>query len=183
MRGLFRLRSAVCAGLLVGSALAPVWSAAPSVATFPTASVDFAPAVVANFRDRYGADETEVVRSAIVTAVSRETRGLALPAGATVTVKVRDIAPTRPTRQQQAADPAGDPTRSKFLGGADLSGEVRDSQGHVLVNLMYRYYPPTIGMGSVAFDPWADARLAIDQFAVKLAAACRRISADASPAT
>jgi len=39
--------------------------------------------------------------------------------------------------------------------------------------LSYRYYPVDIKFGSVSRDPWADARLAIDRFAVELAAACR----------
>jgi len=180
MRVVLGLRSTVW--LLVSLLVAPVVSAAPSDVPLPAPSVDFAPAVFANMRDRYGSDETAVLRSAIVAAVLRATQGLTVPDAATVTVTVRDIAPSHPTRRQQAADPAGDPTRTKFIGGADLAGEVRDAHGHVLVNIMYRYYPLTLGMASPSIDPWADARLAIDQFAAKLAAACRRISAGASPA-
>jgi hypothetical protein len=179
MRVLIRLRSTVW--LLVGLLLAPVLSAAPSDEPAPAPLVDFAPAVFANMRDRYGSDEMAVLRAAIVTAVSRATAGL-VPDGATVAVTVRDIAPSHPTRRQQAVEPAVDPTRTKFIGGADLAGEVRDAHGHVLVSIMYRYYPLTLGMASPVPDPWADARLAIDQFAAKLAAACRRISGGASPA-
>lgn len=174
MRDLFRLGRAEGLALVLGLLLA---TALPG-AQLPEATVDFAPAVAASLRDRYGEDETEVLRSAIGTAVARETHGVAVPAGLTVTVSVRDIAPTRPTRQQMMKDPAIDVERTKFIGGADLAGVVRDSKGHVVANVMYRYYPPTLEMGSVGLDPWADARLAIDQFAAKLGAACRRISAN-----
>jgi hypothetical protein len=182
MRGLFHLRRSGGLGLVAGLVLAPVLSAAPSGAALPAAIVDFAPAVAASLRDRYGTDETAVLRSAIVTAVSRETEGVAVAPGLTVTVTVRDITPTHPTRRQLADDPALDATRTRFIGGADLGGEVRDAQGRVVVSVMSRYYPATVGLGSASLDPWADARLAIDQFAVKLAAALRRISRSANPA-
>jgi hypothetical protein len=172
MRGLFRLGYAEGLALVLGLLL----STAVPGAQLPEATVEFAPAVDASLRDRYGEDETAVLRSAIVTAVARETKGVTVPPGLTVTVSVRDIAPTRPTRQQLAKDPAIDVVGSKFIGGADLAGVVRDAKGHVVADVMYRYYPPTLEMGSVVRDTWADARLAIDKFAVKFGAACRRIS-------
>lgn len=174
MRDYFRLGRAEGSALVLGLLLA----IAVQGAQLPEATVDFAPAVAASLRDRYGEDETAVLRSAIVTAVTRETRDLTVPPGLTVAVTVRDIAPTRPTRQQQAKDPAIDIEATKFIGGADLAGVVRDAKGHVVADVMYRYYPPTLEMGSVARDTWADARLAISQFAVKLGAACRRISSN-----
>ena len=65
---------------------------------------------------------------------------------------------------------------SKSLGGAELKGEVLDAQQHVLTTVSYRYFAPTITVGSVARDRWADARLAIDGFAGKLAAVCRNLA-------
>lgn len=177
MRDTIRLGRAEGLALVLGLLLA---TALPG-AQLPEATVEFAPAVAASLRDRYGEDETAVLRSAIVTAVARETHAVTVPPGLTVTVTVRDIAPTRPTRAQQTKDPAIDVERTQFIGGADLAGVVRDSNGHVVANVMYRYYPPTLEMGSAARDPWADARRAIDQFTVKLGAACRRISG--SPAS
>ena len=171
MQGLFRLARAGGLALLFGLLVTPVLPAAQ----LPDAMVDFAPAVVASLRDRFGSDETEVLRAAIVTAVARETQHISVPPGLTVTVTVRDIAPTHPTRRQQVSEPGIDPERTRFLGGADLAGVVRDTRGHVVADVMYRYYPPTLEMGSPKLDAWADARLAIDQFAVKLGAACRRI--------
>jgi hypothetical protein len=173
MRGLLRRGYAEGLGLVV---LGLLLAAALPGAQLAEATVEFAPAVAASLRDRYGEEETAVLRSAIVTAVGRETKGVALPPGLTVTVSVRDIAPTRPTRQQQANDPAIDVVGTRYIGGADLAGVVRDTNGHVVADVMYRYYPPTLEMGSAARDTWADARLAINQFAAKLGAACRRIS-------
>ena len=174
MRDLFRLGRAQGSALVLGLLLV---TALPG-AQLPEATVDFAPDVVASLRDRYGEDEMAVLRSAIVTAVARETRRVTVPPGLSVTVNVRDVAPTRPTPRQLANDPALDMERSKFIGGADLAGVVRDAKGHVVADVMYRYYPPTLEMGSSALDTWADARLAFAQFAVKLGAACRRISSN-----
>jgi len=171
MQGLFRLARAGRMALLLGLLSAPALPAAQ----LPEALVDFAPAVVASLRDRFGSDEMVVLRSAIVTAVARETQHINVPPGLTVTVTVRDVAPTHPTRLQLASEPGIDPERTRFLGGADLAGVVRDTQGHVVADVMYRYYPPTLEMGSAKLDAWADAQLAIEQFAVKLGAACRRM--------
>jgi hypothetical protein len=175
MRDLFRLGRAKGLASVLGI-LGLVLATVSPAAQLPEATVDFAPAVAASLHDRYGEDETAVLRSAIVTAVARETQKVTVPSGLTVTVTVRDIAPTRPTLHQLSTDPAMDVERTRFIGGADLAGVVRDAHGHLVVNVMYRYYPPTLEMGSVVRDAWADARRAIDQFAVKLAAACRRIS-------
>jgi hypothetical protein len=184
---LFRIRGAALNARVAGSVLAVAVSAAalsapmPQASTLQVSTIDFAPAVIASLHNRYGDDETAVLRSAILTAVSRATEGMAIPPGLSLTVTVRDIAPSHPTRRQLADDPAVDVTRSKFIGGADLGGEVRDAHGHVVASVMYRYYPPTLGLASAELDPWADARRTIDQFAAKLAAALRRISPGTSP--
>lgn len=138
----------------------------------PPATVAFAPAVADRMAD-YGESERATLEAAIDTALARATRGAPLPAGLTIEVTVEDLAPSHPTREQLMANPAADPTRTHFLGGAELAGAVRDSSGHVLTTVSHRYFPPTLGLGSASKDPWADARLAIDQFALKLAAACR----------
>ena len=88
---------------------------------------------------------------------------------------VLPLAPTRLTRAQLADNPSLDVLHSKSLGGAELKGEVLDAQQHVLTTVSYRYFAPTITLGSLARDPWADARLAIDGFARKLATACRNL--------
>ena len=152
--------------------LAPVLSAAQ---TAPVTTVYFAPAVNAKMQ-QYGAAERAKLQSAIVAAVSREARRGAIPAGLAVAVTLQDVAPTRPTMKQQTDNPTLDPVHTKYLGGAALIGEVRDASQHVLARATYRYFPGVLPAGSVSLDPWADARLAIDQFAVKLAAACRNLT-------
>jgi hypothetical protein len=161
-----------CSAVLGGLLLAAV---APARQTLPT-TVVFAPVVSAHI-EHYGREQGAVVQSAIVEAVSRAMADVPLPAGATLTVTVEELAPTRATRKQQADDPGLDIVRTKYLGGASLAGEVLDAKGQVLTTVRYRYFPPTLRLGSLSRDPWADARLAIEQFAFNLAVACRKLPA------
>jgi hypothetical protein len=139
-------------------------------------TIDFAPPVTTKLQ-RYGAAEAAALRAAILAALARETGRVAMPAALAATVMVQDLAPTHPTRQQVSDDPAVDAVRTKYLGGAALIGYVRDAKQHVVAVVTYRHFAPTLAQGSASLDPWADARLAIDQFAAKLAAACRDLPA------
>jgi len=141
---------------------------------FAQTTIDFAPQVTSALEHQYGSAEEARLRTAILEAVSRETAHIAMPPGLTVTVLLEEVAPTRPTREQLSTDPALDITATKYIGGAALMGTVRDSGQQVVATTKYRYFPLTLALGSASRDPWADARLAIDQFAVKLAAACPR---------
>ncbi len=156
-------------GMILGCALL---LASASQGAEPRTTVTFAPAVAGRMA-AYGEAERATLESAVDTAVQRATRQVPLPAGATIQVTFEELAPSHPTRAQLMANPAADPTRTRFLGGAGLTGEVRDASGHVLATVRHRYFPPTLRLASASLDPWADARLAIDQFAIKLAAACR----------
>jgi hypothetical protein len=148
--------------------LTPALPASQDVGTV----IEFSPQVTAQLQ-RYGDDEAATLRAAINTALARATGGVALPEGARITVTLQDVAPTHPTRKQLSDDPAQDIARTKFLGGAELAGSVQDASKHLVASVSYRHFAPTLGLGSASLDPWADARLAIDQFALKLAAACR----------
>ena len=159
---------AACAAALV------LWARHLPAAELAVTRVDFAPEVSAKLAD-YGESEGATVREAIVAAVARASKRDAAPAGLGVSVTVEDLAPSRLTRKQLNDNPSLDVVHSKSLGGAELKGEVRDAQRHVLTTVIYRYFAPEITIGSVAHDPWADARLAIDGFAAKLAAACREL--------
>jgi hypothetical protein len=161
------LRPVVCVvGLLLAAGLC---AAAP-----PSVSVAFAPATSVKW-SAYGASESRVLRDAIVAAVTRAGACTRDRADLEITVTVEEATPTHPTAAQLAADPALSPTRSKLLGGARLRAEVRDSGQHPLTTVGHSYFARTLALGSSSLDPWADARLAIDQFAVKLAAACREL--------
>jgi hypothetical protein len=141
----------------------------------PAVTVGYASAVQQKLQDSYGAGEGDVLRAEILAAVSRQLDKLALPPGTAVSVTVTELAPTRPTREQQNDDPTLDPVLTKLLGGAHLQGVVHDAAGQPLRTVQYRYFAPDLRAGSVARDPWADARLAIDGFASRLAAACRTL--------
>jgi len=141
---------------------------------FAQTTIDFAPQVTLALEHQYGSAEGARLRTAILQAVSRETAHIAMPAGLTVTVLLEEVAPTRPTPGQLNTDPALDIMATKYIGGAALVGTVRDARQQVVATTKYRYFPLSLALGSASRDPWADARLAIDQFAVNLAAACPR---------
>jgi hypothetical protein len=135
-------------------------------------TIEFAPRVTTQLQ-RYGSEEAGALRSAILAALSRETGRVATPGGLVLTVLVQDVVPTHPTRKQASDDPAADVVRTKYLGGAELVGYVRDANRRLVATVSYRHFAPTLRLGSASLDPWADARLAIDEFAARLAVACR----------
>jgi len=143
----------------------------------PAASVSYAPAVQQDLQDRFGAAEGDALRADILAAISRQMGKLAMPPGTAVSVTVTDLAPTRPTRRQQSDEPTLDPLLTQYLGGAELHGVVHDAAGRALRTVQYRYFAPDLRAGSVARDPWADAHLAIEGFAARLAAACKTLAA------
>ena len=160
------MRLAVGAGWLLAAALT---AAAP-----PATTVELAPAAAAKMPG-YGEEERAVLSAAIVAAVGRETAGIPAAGGLAIAVTIEDVAPTHPTREQLANNPAVDTVRTTFLGGAELTGEVRDADQRLVAKVTDRYFARSLELGSRARDPWADARLAIDRFALKLADACRRL--------
>ena len=154
--------------------LALALGGASVAASPPAATVEFAPAVAAKMQS-YGEDQRALLEKAILAAVAQGGASCPAVVNLEIAVTVEDAAPTHPTPAQLAADPAMSPTLSKSLGGARLRGELRDASHHVLAEVRHEYFAPTLGLGSSSLDPWADARLAIDQFAVKLTAACRAL--------
>jgi hypothetical protein len=161
-RRLLTLCTAISASLL----LAQVVFAVPS----REATVDFDPAVTSSLQRAYGANEAGVLRAAVLAALAKEESHAAIPDGLSLKVTVRKIAPTHPTMKQQLDDPSLSPVRTRYLGGADLVGELRDSKQQVLATVSYSNFADVLPAGSVSLDPWADARLAIDSFAAKLGA-------------
>ncbi len=163
--------------LVLGLLLMPLAPLAQLQAAEPTATtVEFSPPAQAKL-ERYGKDEGAVLQSRIQAAVIRACGKSNVPAGTSFAVTVEDIAPTRPTPEQLNANPALDPVKTRYLGGADLAGYLRGSHNQVLATIRHRYFPPSLKWGSPSFDPWADANLAIEQFADQMGAACRRLPA------
>jgi hypothetical protein len=146
-------------------------SAAYTQASPLAAQVAFAPPAEAKF-DQYGKSEEGVLQGRILSAVARACQAT-LPAGVTIDVLVLDVAPTYPTRAQLDGTPSLDPVKTHYLGGADLTGYLRNGQGQVLATVKHRYFPPTVQWRSYQYDPWSDADRAIDQFADELGSACR----------
>lgn len=163
--------------LLIGLLLTPLTPLAPLHAAGPTtATVEFSAPAQAKL-ERYGKDAGAVLQARIQAAVVRACAKANVPAGISFAVTVEDIAPTHPTREQLNANPSLDPVETRYLGGADLTGYLRDSHNRVLATVRHRYFPPSLKWRSRAFDPWADANIGIEQFAYKVGAACQRLAA------
>lgn len=111
----------------------------------PQTSVEFAPAVTAHLQRDFGVSEAGVLRSAIVAALAKAERHEALPEGLTLKVTVRELLPTHPTMKQQLDNPSLSPARTRYLGGADLVGELRDSKQQVLLSVDYRNFADVPG--------------------------------------
>jgi hypothetical protein len=159
-----RLRStcvAIWASLLLAQA---VFAQAPRDTT-----VDFDPAVAKLLQTTYGAKEAGVLRSDILTALAKQESHTPIPEGLALKVTVRKVMPTHPTMKQQLDEPFLSAARTRYLGGADLVGEVLDSRQQVLATISYRNFADVLPAGSPSLDPWADARQTIDAFATKLA--------------
>jgi hypothetical protein len=136
-------------------------------------TVGFAPPAAAQLQ-LYGSEEPAVLRAAILAAVARATEPVVIAQGLAASVTVLEVAPTHPTREQLGAEPTLDVLRTTYVGGgAELSGEVRDADQHLVTTVSYRYFAPWLSQVSSARDPWADAYRAINEFAARLAAACR----------
>jgi len=138
-------------------------------------AVDFDPSVTAQLQNAYGPAEAGVLREAIIAAVAKEARREPMPAGLTLKVTVRQIAPSHPTRKQQTDDPTLDPVKTHYAGGADLVGEILDAKQQVLATVGYRNFAIELSLASPSWDAWADARVAIDRFAAKLATTWSRL--------
>jgi hypothetical protein len=168
---------AVSRTLLLASVLATLLPVAVLRAVGPvTVTVAFSAPVQAKL-EQYGKDEGAGLQARIETAIVRACERARAPEGATVAVTVEDIAPTHPTREQLAADPSLDPVRTRSLGGADLTGVLRDNRGQVLATIRHHHYPPTLQWRSPSLEPWADASIAIEQFASQIGKACGRAPA------
>jgi hypothetical protein len=171
------VRTVVIASLLGSFApVATLRAAEPTKMSPTTVTVDFSPPVQVKLQ-RYGKEEGAVLQARIEAAVVSACDKGKAPAGVTLAITVLDVVPSHATREQLNADPALDPVSTRFLGGADLTGSLRDGKSQVLATVKHRYFPPSLKWRSRSFDPWADANIAIEQFADKVGAACRRLPA------
>jgi hypothetical protein len=70
-----------------------------------------------------------------------------------VAITVLDVIPSYATREQLNADPSIDPVSTHYLGGADLTGSLRDAKSQVLATVKHRYFPPSLKWRSRSFAP------------------------------
>ncbi len=121
----------------------------------------------------YGSAEADVLRAA---AVREVTAALERRAGTrvrtidlSIAVVIAAAEPSHPTRRQLADNPSLDALRSKSLGGAELTGTVRAADGRVVGTVSHRHFASNLETASPAGDAWADAEVAIRQFATLVA--------------
>jgi hypothetical protein len=135
--------------------------------------VKLSPKLESLLRDNYGVDEGPLLRSYVVDSISKAMHHADTGCKYPLDVTIEEAQPTHPTRKQQADNPAVDPIRTVYIGGADLTGHVRNAAGAELATVKYRRYAPDIRWVTPGADYWGDAHLTMDQFTTQLLAACR----------
>ncbi|MBS0375055.1 MAG: hypothetical protein JSR73_10790 [Proteobacteria bacterium] len=173
------IRLGLLFGLLAGGGALAGAAAPPATPPAPAVTVTFAAGLAARFADRYGDAEADTLRAIATEAMVRAIRRAAPSTAASLTVSVvlEDAVASHPTRAEVLTNPALDPLRSRSLGGARLTAEVRDATGQVLARVARDHYAPDFDVASPAGDAWADARVAIDGAAARLARALRAAQA------
>jgi hypothetical protein len=160
-------------GVVLTVALGLVF-AAPVTADDGTAvPVKLGPKLEVLLRDKYGADEGPLLESYVADSLAKAMHHADTGCNYPLDVTIEDAQPTHPTRKQQADNPAVDPIRTVYVGGAELTGHVRNAAGLELAAIKYRRYAPTIRWVTPGADYWGDAHLTMDQFTSQLLAACR----------
>ena len=167
------MESFTCSGLVATLTLGLVLAAPVFGGDGVTVPVKLSPKLEALLRDKYGADEGPLLGSYVADSLSKAMHHADTGCKYPLEVTIEDAQPTHPTRKQQADNPAVDPIRTVYVGGAELTGRVRNSAGLELATVKYRRYAPTIRWVTPGADYWGDAHLTMDQFTSQLLAACR----------
>jgi len=161
--------------LILVTALVAATALAGPAPSGPEVAVTLAPALSDRLERSGDAAERAVLRQ-LATEAMHESVARAIGRGAhrvRVDVVIEDAAPSHPTRAQLARTPSLDALRTHSSGGARLTAEVRDETGRRLARIAHEHYAPDLDRASPAGDPWADARVAIDGAAARLAQALR----------
>jgi hypothetical protein len=167
------MKSSSCSGLAITVALGLAFVAPVTGSDGITVPVKLSPKLEALLRDKYGADEGPLLGSYVADSISKAMHHADTGCKYSLDVTIEDAQPTHPTRKQQADNPAVDPIRTVYVGGAELTGHVRGAAGVELAAVKYRRYAPTIRWVTPGADYWGDAHLTMDQFTSQLLAACR----------
>jgi hypothetical protein len=171
MKTLGQLRGAI--------ALTGLIAATTAIAADLPITVTLAPALAERLDTSLGIEEGPVLQRIVTEAVARAVTPDRCRDTARIDITLAEAEPTHPTRRQLIDQPGLDFLRSKSIGGAALSAKIFNADGKVIDTVSYRRYPPTIQWASEAAETWSDARLAIDNFATKLAADCGRLAPSA----
>jgi hypothetical protein len=163
------MRLAFITASLAALAFAQTASADP-VALAP---VSFAPSFQATVDRDIGADQADVLRARVTSAISGALarRGATVSADAPVTIEVDVVnaVPNRVSVQRLRANYLLDPGRSVQLGGAELHAVLRASGGATLSEVVYSRYDDNFAelVGPPAM--WTSAGRTINQFAERVA--------------
>ncbi len=154
-------------------ALLAIPAAAGPVALAPASfSADFQE----KLEEELGVREAGVLQRAIETSLTRalQREGAEISENAPLTVEtvVEDARANRPTFQQLTDRPGLSYGGSRSIGGAELTGILRDADGHEVARVEHRFYEGYLDFFNAAGN-WDDARRAINQYARKVAIAYR----------
>lgn len=145
-------------------------AAAEPVAVAP---ISYSPEFQEQLDDELGVREGVYLSEQVTRAVARELaeRGATMSESAPVTIEISivDADPNRPTFQQLTDQPSLDGFRSVSIGGAELRAVLRGADGSVVSEVSHRRYNHSLADLSGAATTWTEARVAIRQFADKVA--------------
>jgi len=138
--------------------------------------------LASQFGDAEGAVLQQAVSESLLRALRRAGGAVGAPGALRLEVLISDARPSHPTRRQMNENPALDPIRSWSLGGATLDAVLRGADGQELERVSWRHYATSFDTAALAYDPWADARVAIDMFANQVARSYQRYTRAFKPA-
>jgi hypothetical protein len=158
---------------LLAGAAALAFATAAAADPVPVAPISYSPEFQQELNDDLGAREGVYLSAQVTRAVARELaeRGATMSASAPLTIEISiiDADPNRPTFQQLADQPSLDGFRSISIGGAELRAVLRGADGSVVSEITHRRYNHSLADIQGAATTWSEARVAIRQFANKVA--------------
>jgi hypothetical protein len=147
---------------------------AQSAAAVTVSQISFSPELETELHENYGVREGDVLRRTVEQSIeaSLARRGVSMGEGAgSIDVVIVEADPNRPTMQQLSARPGLDYMRSVSIGGAELHGVIRGSDGQVIAEVDHRHFNRSLEdfHGFPPATTWSEARHAIRRFAEKVA--------------
>lgn len=158
-------------GLMV-TAAALAFAQGAMAAPISIAPVTISEELQTRIDEELGAREADYLRDEVTEATTEAMarRGESVSANAPLTLEVTilDAKPNRPTFHQLSTTPGLDMALSRSLGGANLRGVLRTSDGRVVREITHRRYNYSLDEVE-AYTTWTEASRAIRRFADKVA--------------